>query len=322
MNTLSDTTGTQSQKHYENFRFDEARNESMELIPEDANICVCVDIDEFFIPGWTKILKDNWDEDTTQARYRYTWNFNPDGSEGVVFMAEKIHKNKFFKWTHPVHEVLSQTHDFTNNVIDLPEIQLNHMADNTKSRSSYLPLLELSVKENPMDDRNMHYLGREYMFHGQYDNAIKTLKQHLSLPTSRWDLERSASLRYIANCYKQKKDFENQEQYLLLAILEANSMREAYYDLAIYYIEQENYLKSAIVFNEMLKIQDRQLNYMSSPHCWGSLPYDYLSLCYYHLKDFKKAVENVDIAIKLSPNDERLKNNKIFFLNELAKQSI
>ena len=34
---------------------------------------------------------------------------------------------------------------------------LNHYPDSKKSRSSYLPLLELSVEEDPTDDRNMHY---------------------------------------------------------------------------------------------------------------------------------------------------------------------
>lgn len=304
------------QKTYDKFRFDVARNDSMKLIPEDADICVCIDLDEVFVAGWAEKLKANWKENTTQARYRYTWNFNPDGSEGVVFMYEKIHKNKYFKWKHPVHEVLVPTHEFQNNVINIPTIQLNHLADPTKSRSSYLPLLELSVKENPNDDRNIHYLGREYMFHGEYDKAIETLKRHLTLPSSKWDLERSASLRYIANCYKYKKDFSNQEKYLLLAIMEANYTREAYYDLAVFYYEQQNFLKSAYTFNEMFKIKNRELNYMSSPQCWGSLPYDYLSLCYYHLGEFKKAISTVETAIKLNPDDRLINNLKIFIKEE------
>ncbi|MBO5954893.1 MAG: glycosyltransferase [Clostridia bacterium] len=303
------------QKQYDNFRFDTARNDSMELIPTDADICVCIDLDEMFVPGWTKTLKEKWKNTTTQARYRYTWNFNLDGSEGVVFMGEKIHKNSLFKWAHPVHEILTPIKQFKNNIIDIPEIQLNHHADNTKSRSSYLPLLELSVKENPTDDRNMHYLGREYMFHGEYDTAIETLKKHLTLPTSLWNLERSASLRYIANCYKHKKDFTNQEKYLLLATIEDNSSREPYYELGVFYFEQKDYLKSAFAFNEMLQISNRQLNYISSPICWGSLPYDYLSMCYYHLGDFKRAISTIDIAIKLSPDERLIKNREIFIQN-------
>lgn len=302
-------------KEYEHFRFDVARNDSMELIPNDTDICVCLDLDEVLVSGWAEKLKANWKENTTQARYRYTWNFNPDRSEGIVFMSEKIHKHNCFKWKYPVHEVLTPIKNLNQNIVDILEIQVNHLADTTKSRSNYLPLLELSVKENPYDDRNVHYLGREYMFYKEYDKAIETLKKHLALPTSKWDLERSASLRYIANCFKHKQDFSNQEKHLLLAILEANHTREAYFELGVFYFEQKDYLKSAFTFLEMFKIKNRELNYMSSPFCWGSLPYDYLSLCYYNLGELKKAISTIQIAIKLNPLDKRLKNNLKIFIN-------
>lgn len=304
------------QKKYKNFRFDVARNDSMKLIPADADVCVCVDIDEFFEPGWIDILRANWKEDTYRARYRYTWNFNEDGSEGIVFYADKIHKNHAFKWVYPVHEVLREIEPISYTTITLPNMQLNHRADNTKSRSSYLPLLELSVKENPLDDRNVHYLGREYMFNGQYDKAIEMLTRHLNLPTATWKDERCASLRYIARCYSAKGDKENQEKYLMLALLEANYIREPYFELAALYFDNKEYLKSAVMLNEMLEITTRNLNYMSAPICWQSEPYDYLSLCYYYLGDYKNAILAVDEAIKLN-SEKRLKENRQLFINKL-----
>ena len=33
------------------WRFDVARNESLKLLPEDTDICVCTDLDEVFEPG-------------------------------------------------------------------------------------------------------------------------------------------------------------------------------------------------------------------------------------------------------------------------------
>ena len=129
------------QKKYDFFRFDEARNDSMKLIPDDADICISVDLDELFEEGWSKIVKEKWTGNVSRARYRYTWSFNPDGSEGVVFMADKMHKNKAFKWVNPVHEVLSPIEDKPYITIDLPELRLYHKADETKSHSSYLPLL-------------------------------------------------------------------------------------------------------------------------------------------------------------------------------------
>ena len=88
------------------WRFDVARNRSLELVPEEADICVCTDLDEVLRPGWRAALEAAWTENTRRARYRYTWNFNPDGSEGVVFWTDKIHARHGFRWVHPVHEVL------------------------------------------------------------------------------------------------------------------------------------------------------------------------------------------------------------------------
>jgi cytochrome c-type biogenesis protein CcmH/NrfG len=51
--------------------------------------------------------------------------------------------------------------------------------------------LELSVQEDPNDDRNMHYLGREYMYYKQYQKCIDTLEKHLKLKSATWKDERS-----------------------------------------------------------------------------------------------------------------------------------
>lgn len=303
---------TTEQRTYKNFRFDVARNDSLKLIPPDADICVCVDLDEFFVSGWCKILKDNWQTTTTRARYRYTWNFNQDGSEGTVFLLDKIHKNGLYSWVNPVHEILTPNKNVSENIITLPNIQLNHRADNTKSRSNYLPLLELAVKENPQNDRNTHYLAREYMFNRQYLKAIKMFKRHLNLPTSVWADERCASLRYMANCYKMLNKPKSQEKCLQKAILENNNLREPYFELGQMYFERNQFLKATIYFEEMLKIKTRTLTYLSLTNCWNELPYDYLSICYYQLKNYKKAFKYAQIAYSIK-KDKRIENNlKIF----------
>src|SRR5699024_7643609 len=119
----------------------------------------------------------------------------------------KIHARQNYKWTHPVHEVLSYIGDKKEKKITTDKITVNHYPDNTKSRNSYLPLLELSVKEDPDDDRNMHYLGREYMYYGENEKAIDTLIKHLQLPRATWKDERCASMRFIARCYTRLKRY-------------------------------------------------------------------------------------------------------------------
>ncbi|MBQ8234263.1 MAG: glycosyltransferase family 2 protein, partial [Bacilli bacterium] len=56
------------------WRFDEARNESIKLIPTDTDICVCVDIDEVLKKGWRLELEKIWDNTITRVRYIYNWS--------------------------------------------------------------------------------------------------------------------------------------------------------------------------------------------------------------------------------------------------------
>ena len=42
------------------WRFDVARNKSLEMIPDDFDICVCTDLDEVLEKGWRDELEKNW----------------------------------------------------------------------------------------------------------------------------------------------------------------------------------------------------------------------------------------------------------------------
>lgn len=292
------------------WRFDVARNRSLEFVPEDIDICVCVDLDERFEPGWREILEKAWKRDTKRAQYRYTWNFNPDGTEGVVFWIDKIHARHGFHWEHPVHEVLLYTDTEPCNTVYAEGIQLNHYADTTKSRAQYLPLLELSVKEAPDDDRNMHYLGREYMFRGEWDKCIDTLKHHLSMPKAQWKDERCASMRYIARSYLQKGNREEAKVWYYKSIAEAPYLREPYMDFANMMYEEKDWYGVLYFAQRALKIKERPRTYICEAGAWGSSPYDLLSLGYYYTGAYEKALESANKALEFSPQDERLLSNK------------
>ncbi|HIQ87692.1 MAG TPA: glycosyl transferase family 2 [Candidatus Scatomorpha gallistercoris] len=292
------------------WRFDTARNRSLELVPDDADICVCTDIDEYFHPGWRRLLEEAWKPGTTRAAYRYTWNFNPDGSEGYVFWTEKAHSRHGYVWTHPVHEVLSWVGEGKEGgKVYVEGMQLDHRADNSKSRSQYLPLLEQSVLEEPDDDRNMHYLGREYYFHSMWDEAIITLKRHLLLPKATWRDERCASMRYIARCYAAKGDMGEAKRWLIRAVAEAPHLREPYLELAERMYEERNWDAVAALCRDALKITERPRTYICEAEAWGSMPWDLLSLGLYYTGRPSEAVDAAKTAQKLSPKDERIARN-------------
>jgi len=42
------------------WRFDVARNLSLEMVPTDADICICMDLDEVIEDGWREKLEGIW----------------------------------------------------------------------------------------------------------------------------------------------------------------------------------------------------------------------------------------------------------------------
>lgn len=293
------------------WRFDVARNKSLEMVPLDVDICVCTDLDEVFESGWREELEKSWNN-SDRLRYKYNWSIDESNKPIVTFLYEKIHSRKNYEWIYPVHEILKCSKD--NEIVVTNEfITLNHYPDRSKSRSSYLPLLELSVKENPDNDRNLHYLGREYMYYGRWNESIDTLIKHINLPTSNWAEERSASMRFISRCYLNLKRKEEAKYWLQRAIIESPNQREGYVELAILELDNKNYLEVIINCLKAKTILKNAMIYINEPFCWDSTIDDLLSISYYNLGIKDEALYYINKALELNPDNERLQKNKEIF---------
>lgn len=304
----------------EPFRFDVARNKSLEMVPRDADICICTDFDEAFTPGWREKLESIWlKENPTRVEYLYNWSFDEYGNPATTFYISKIHKRNAYVWHHPVHEVLKCLQNTEKSII-AEGIVLNHHQDLTKPRSSYLPLLELSVKEDPTDDRNMHYLGREYMYYQKWNEAIDTLIKHLSLEKSLWKDERAASMRFIARSYLGLKRSEEAKMWFKKAINEAPYLREAYVELANLYYEEKDYQNAYKYIKEASMIKGKNKTYINEEFCWNTFFYDLYSIIALNVGETKEAIDNANKALELSPDNERIKKN-IEYMKEILKKS-
>ena len=301
-----------SQKEINPWRFDVARNLSLDMVPNDADICVCIDLDEVLEVGWRKKLEKIWNIDINRLRYNYNWSLDDKNNPIVNFYIEKIHTRNNYKWIHPVHEVLKYTGNGTERFITTDDITVNHYPDNNKSRSNYLPLLELSVKESPNNDRNMHYLGREYMYYGRWNECIDTLINHLNLPSATWKDERSASMRFIARSYINLKRYDEARMWLDKAIREAPYLRDPYVERALLEYQLSNYKEVEKYAKEALKIRKHEKTYINEPFSWNHTIYDLLSISLFYQGKLEESLFYSEKALKMSPNDDRLiKNNKI-----------
>ena len=296
-----------TEKKINPWRFDVARNMALDLVPIDTDICVSIDLDEVFLPGWREELEKNWQNNTTRARYKYNWKIE-NNKPVVSFYYDKIHTRSNYKWIHPVHEILKC--NGTEKVITCNNIILNHYPDIEKSRESYLNLLELSIKEDPLDDRNMHYLGREYMYHHRYNEAIDTLIKHLNLKKATWKDERAASMRFIARCYKSMNRFEEANIWYLKAIKEAPYLRDGYIEYAIMKYELKDYLAVINYVTKALIIKNRPYTYINEIFSYDYTPYNLLSISYYYLGLYDISLYYIKKAIDMDKDNEILQNNK------------
>jgi glycosyltransferase involved in cell wall biosynthesis len=280
------------------WRFDVARNASLAMIPDNYDMCIALDMDEILVDGWREHVEQAFAAGVNRPRYEYTWSWDGD-NPGLVYGGDKIHSRHGFVWKHPVHEVL---------VCEGVEVQvwcglkIHHHPDSSKSRGQYFSLLELAVEEDPEDDRNSHYLAREYFFHNKLEDAELEFKRHLSLPRSVWGPERAQSCRYL---YK----ITNDVSWLNQAIAEAPGRREALVDLAFHYYGDGEWNKCLCAVTEALKIKDRPLEYLSEAFAWGVLPEDLAAISAYHMGYFHQAMHHGLNAMLLSPMDKRIVDN-------------
>lgn len=280
------------------WRFDTPRNVAMHLLPESVDIAVSFDIDEVFTEGWVKALKAGWTHETKRARYFYSWSHHEDGSPATTFWYDKIHTRSDFLWRKPVHEILRYSGKEPEVQTYFDNFQLHHWPDNTKSRGQYLPLLELSVKEEPHDDRNSHYLGREYMFYGMFDSCITELKRHLSLPSALWNEERAASMRFIGRAYAELGNTQASLDWFQKACQEAPLSREPWFELA-----RQAYRSSMweVAFGAGLRglsIKDRPKSYICDPEAWTHLLEDYVAIAAFRVGNLEIAKHYGKEAIK------------------------
>ena len=289
------------------WRFDVARNWSLQLIPEDTDVCICLDLDEVLCPGWREAIEKAWTPEATTGRYEYVWNFREDGSDGVKFSGEKVHRYAGVRWEGPVHEVLKYKGPRVD--VQIHGLRIEHHADDTKSRGSYLPMLELAVREDPDNDRNMHYLGREYYFRGQDEKAIETLQRHLVLPSATWNEERAASMRYMGLAYQRMGEPVAARAWLDNAHYTAPAQREPLVDLAKLQLSEQDWKGTVEMCEEALRLTDRPGTYMSDPYAWGEGPWDLMGVALWYLGKHESARECARKALEFNPGDERLQRN-------------
>lgn len=307
------------------WRFDTARNLSIDMCPEDADILVCIDLDEILVPGWRKKIEDVWVPGTNHMSYFFAWSMDGDKPRNC-FWYEKIHSRHDYVWVSPVHEAIVPKHGVVDHRVGLPVCLVQHYPDGSKSRAQYLHLLELCVREAPADPRVRFYLGREYTFRDRHQDAINSHKHLLSMSNSGGSRERANACQQIASCYGVLKDDKQQFNWLLKAIIEEPNQREAWVELADYCRIKGDNLLGYWAAKKALAIPESACdhNYLVNPDDWKYRPHELVSIMGWHSFNPNQREESLHetwTALAYSPFNDHLASNYRVTQGCLAKPS-
>lgn len=299
------------------WRFDVARNASLALIPEDFDICIQLDMDETLQPGWRKIVEDAFLVGINWPSYREVTLRNESGKAISWFNHHRIHPRKGFLWKYPIHEIIQPTPG-TAFKREFIELEVDHNQDRTKSRKSYLSLLEMAVKEDPSDWRMQHYLNREYWYNRDWNKVLSSSYEAMELSNG-WDVERASTCMWASEASHflnlKKLSFEWAER----ATSEAPAFYEAWHwraHIAHLYSDWESCLKFS---SRRLDLQ-RQDHHLVKPEVWEWWGYDLMALASHKLNLNYDAYKFGELAIKNNSQNTRLENNSRIYRNRLKSE--
>jgi glycosyltransferase involved in cell wall biosynthesis len=285
------------------WRFDDARNTALNLVPRDVDVCIWQDLDEALLPGWREQLEKNWDANATIANHRYRNNRHP------WQWHSKIHARLNCIWTGAVHETLKWF--VTEKAIWIPEIYLDEKQDTSKDRKSYIKLLEKKIAEGDKQWRTYYFLANDQHGENMIDDAIKSREQSYLL-CDEGEIVKSYIARNIAINYAAKLDYVNADLWFRIALQHGNE-RETWYAVADYHYKKKEWDQCFLAATRCLSITQRRDGFTQDPAAWGMIVYDYAAMSAYYMGLYNKALEYGQAACDLEPDNERLKTNLKFY---------
>ena len=292
------------------WRFDDARNAALALLPDDVDVCCTMDMDRWLSPGWRSRLEAAWIPGTTALFCRTVYRASIDDPTPLRgWPTKNFHARWNYRFRRPVHEALFYCGP-EERTVSCDDLIMFELQDSSKpTRRQYLPLMELAHSEDPSDAQICFWLGRELMWAGQNARAIELLQRYLSLPSSSWPDERSEAMRLLARLLPDLAI-----AWLDKARLEAPHRREVWLDLAERFHDKADWYSLFWACSTGIAKSHRTGSYLDDAHSWGFRLYDLAAIAAWHLNAMDLAVTWGQKALELDQTNTRLKNNLDFFI--------
>lgn len=286
------------QKIFDPFKFDEARNAALDMVPGDIDFCISLDMDEVLLDGWREQLESSIIDqpNCTQFEYQFINSRLPDGSPLQTWGRVNVHQRHGARWKWPIHEIVYTT----PYVLGKTNMLSEHMPDLSKPRE-YLKMLEDAAKENPKDSRISFYYGRELYYHNMFDKAYIELKRCATL--GGWSYEVSEAYLLAARCMPSEA-----ESLLFKACSITPDRREPFVELAELYYNESRWIPALGMADRAMSMS-KNPTYISENKAWNFYIYDIAALCAYNIGNKDLAISYGEKALSMDKDNDRLREN-------------
>ena len=299
------------------FHFSKARNHAATFTKNDW--VFQPDADE--VVDWDLDKVKNIIQTEDHLVYQFCYQYAANGVCGLEFPHSKFFrksKMEWTKWVHEIHTPVKGQKPKAPKFVDF--IYHKHYQEPKLERGNYLPGLELSVLENPKDDRNVYYLAREYYYNKKYQDAINMFLEATKI--NHWPPELGQAYIYEAKCFWALGKQTEAIDLLHLSIKVHDSRREPFWELGNYHKELGNWDKAISYHLAATGVPFKEQGYLNSKELYTWKIHDSLAFLYGKVGNTEESKVHWLKAMKHNPPDDVLKGFDYFFPGFKPKVSI
>ena len=282
----------------------ESRNLSLDMARGDW--CVVLDADERIAdPVGLRQFLEGTDAQAVYIRLAFMdANDNPT----LTYPQMRIWRKGAFRYKYRAHEVPVPVDGWGE--LAHTEFVWEHRPppDRTWKTDYTLSRLLVDVKENPGDPRPMYYLGRQYKYRQEWADGVKWLSLYLENP----GCDQADAWADLAACYAGLGDKQQQIIALYRACAADPMRRDWWGSLAeLYHAEGKDEIAAGLLRCALeipLPAGTYAHHYWHGPHI-----HDLLARCLWKLGRYEEGHDQACEAVRLAPDDKRLRDNLRWF---------
>ena len=257
---------------------------------------------------YIKSIKDKLTSDVYMLKYNIAFK---DNKPTFSFYRERIIKNcdKCY-FSGCVHECITPF-----GKVEKLNCSIDHKKENFKISNRNLKIYQKTIKQRPLNARELYYYARELFDHKKYKMSITYLKKFIN--TNQGWIENIIDAYYLmSKCYLFLGNLSKQFECLTKTFLYDKPRANVCCAIGDYFLYKKNYQTAKYWYTLATQCEDvTKKGGFCEPLFYNYYPYLQLCVCCYNLGNIKEANNCNEMAGKFL-NSEIVKKNREFFISQ------